>query len=525
MKKVSNKFLIFLFIFFILLISFRIDYRFKATVECCSDDYDYFIHSSTIALDFDLNYENQNPRAFSYNKNDKNTPIGFIGSGIMSSPFLFFGNLISKMINEDLETNILNYQLLIYSFSSIFYLLLSFILIFKTLTIFNLKINKYLLLYFYCSTGITYFAFERFSMTHVYEVFTISLIMYLTSLFYSNLLKRTYYSSFIPLALLLSFITRMSNYYIFVIPLIVKKLLKNSEIDFNKKILNDKFFLISSFFSTIFFILLSQTLYGEVILNPQKVYGSNINLQTSLINSQNIFTSFISIFRTLFIVLFSSEFGLFWVSPILFVGLICLIFNLRKIRKIEIFLLFLCFGQNILIIHIWQSTASSYGFRYLFSLIPLSILIYFLFGKNNKYLNIYLFNFSSLGFLSVIFFETTLSTQLSLDNQINSFGNSIRYVEPDYVFGLFSSFIELNSYLIIFTTSFLGVSIFKFILFFINIEALNNLLFRLGLPIENSDFQNYIYTVNNLSGYKVAIILFILIYISYLIVYKIPEST
>ena len=46
--------------------------------------------------------------------------------------------------------------------------------------------------------------------------------------------------------------------------------------------------------------------------------------------------------------------------------------------------------------------------------------------------------FSSLGILSVLFYETTELTQSS-ENQ-DTFGKSIRYVEPDYVLGLFGSF-------------------------------------------------------------------------------------
>ena len=78
--------------------------------------------------------------------------------------------------------------------------------------------------------------------------------------------------------------------------------------------------------------------------------------------------------------------------------------------------------------------------------------------------------FSSLGILSVLFYETTELTQLSLENQVNTFGKSIRYVEPDYVLGLFGSFLELNSYLIIFTTSFVGVMFFKLAIIFMGIS-------------------------------------------------------
>ena len=110
-------------------------------------------------LDFDLNYENQTPRPFSYYENGKTTPIG-LSARILSAPFLLIGNQVSKIMNEDITREILNYRLLFYSISSIFYLLLSYILLLKTLTIFEIKINKYLLLYFFFSFRITYFALK-----------------------------------------------------------------------------------------------------------------------------------------------------------------------------------------------------------------------------------------------------------------------------------------------------------------------------------------------------------------------------
>ena len=132
---INKKSKIFSFLIIILLMSilFRIDYRLKTTVECCSDDYDYFLHSSTIALDFDLDYQNQNPRAYRYTLNGKNTPVGFFGSGVLSSPFLFIGDKISTFINEDFNEDILNYRLLLYSLSPIFYLFIGFILLQKSL--------------------------------------------------------------------------------------------------------------------------------------------------------------------------------------------------------------------------------------------------------------------------------------------------------------------------------------------------------------------------------------------------------
>jgi len=161
MKLLKNKWIIVLVLTIILLLFLRVDFRFKYEVQCCSDDYSYYMHASTIALDFDLNYSNQPPADWYYSKNNKTTPIGFIGAGIFSAPFLYVGNLISNLISENTETTLLNYKLLLYSLSPIIYLLFSYLLIFKFLNLLKVKINKYQLLLFFAGSGITYFAFER----------------------------------------------------------------------------------------------------------------------------------------------------------------------------------------------------------------------------------------------------------------------------------------------------------------------------------------------------------------------------
>ena len=51
----KNKTKIFLiFIFFLLLI--KTDYRLESTINCCGDDFDYYSHAYTVAVDFDFDY-------------------------------------------------------------------------------------------------------------------------------------------------------------------------------------------------------------------------------------------------------------------------------------------------------------------------------------------------------------------------------------------------------------------------------------------------------------------------------------
>ena len=180
----SNKKIQFFLILILLLVFLRVDYRFTNTIKCCSDEYDYFLHASTIALDFDLDYSNQNPRDFRYYNNGKNTPIGFIGSGILSSPFLLFGNFLSKIFSEDLKSEIFNFKIFFYSFSSVFYFFFSYFLLYKILNLLKIKFNKYFLLLIFSGSGITYYAFERYGITHIYEVFTVTLIIYSSIRYY-----------------------------------------------------------------------------------------------------------------------------------------------------------------------------------------------------------------------------------------------------------------------------------------------------------------------------------------------------
>lgn len=182
----------------------------------------------------------------------------------------------------------------------------------------------------------------------------------------------------------------------------------------------------------------------------------------------------------------------------------------------------MCFAQNFAILYIWKSTAASYGFRYLYSLVPLCILIYFQYKdkKLYKYLLNYALIMSIFSNLSILFFETTEKTQLSTTEIENSFGLIRNYVEPEYVIGVLGSFFELNSYLIIFTTSFFGVLIFKILILLFGSQTILEILTNLGLPTDNQDFINYLNNLEIISSYKLLFITLFLLFFSYFIVFR-----
>jgi len=486
-------------IFLLLLLFLKVDFRLKTEIECCNDDHDYYMHSETIAIDFDFDYSNQ-LSGFETRRNfinSKPSPIGFFGTGLLSAPFLFFGNLLDKLINLDTSLGYSN-KVLFYSFSSVFYLFLTFFLLSKIKNLLNINYSNLKLLLIFLGTGLPYYAFERYSMTHVYDTFAITCLVYFLIYFYKTGEARyIYLISFFNFLVLL---IRWTNYQIFFLPFIVKGLFfANSKFRLFKSL---NFHIMNTIF-LILFLVHTKLIWGIYTINPRIIYNQHDFVSTYVeslfLNPLHFISNNILDF---IIVLFTQEFGVFWFSPIIFFGLLFSILFFIKDKKISFFLV-ATFSFYFLIINAWQSTGNAYGFRYVYPLITLSVLLYLYLIKHiGKYKNIsdiYLLIFSIISILSVLFFEGWTGTQLSLEVIENSFGKYEKFVQPDYLYGFFKGFLEINAYLKIFTTSFLGMFIFKVFVSLFGIDGLNNILDSYGLPVNNLDFQDYLIQVNEIS--------------------------
>ncbi len=315
MSKTINKykFLIFVLVFLSIL---KIDFRFKEEITCCSDDFDYFIHSETIIEDFDFDYSNQleGLEDKRFYKNNKSAPIGFVGTGLYSAPFMFVGIVFDRILSFvglKSPNTIISYKLLFYSFSSIFYLFFTLRYLKDSLKILNLKHKILDLIILILGVGVSYYAFERYSMTHIYEAFSLTMLIYFSIKFYQDKNKSS--AIFIPIFAVLGFSVKWVHFYFFVIPLIIKFMFFSK----NESRLRDfKEFWISSIFSSSVFLLINKLIYGVFTINPAYVYVSDTESNVKIEdldgfwgNAVEILLEFINRFM---IILFTQEFGLLW---------------------------------------------------------------------------------------------------------------------------------------------------------------------------------------------------------------------
>ena len=161
------------------------------------------------------------------------------------------------------------------------------------------------------------------------------------------------------------------------------------------RLLKDNYFIVFSFLSSGLFLLHTKVLYGQFSFNPQFVYRTGGQVSNFISRDGKIIDFFLINAVNSFKVMFTQEFGLFWFSPILFVGFILVLFNLFTNKKGETYfnlLILFSYLQIFAVVLLWRSTASSYGFRYLFCLIPLSVILYYRFQneKSRKLIKYYL---------------------------------------------------------------------------------------------------------------------------------------
>lgn len=460
--------IIFILVIFSLI---KIDYRFQEIPYGLEvDDAEYYYSAVTIGIDFDLDFSNQMSgieNRFLNKEIKKIVPFHPIGSGVLASPFIIIGNFLQRMFEQ---TGLISIVYFLYSLSPIFYLLISIMLIQNSLKSLKITFNNNLLLLSVLGTGISYYSFDRFSMSHIYEFFGTSFLIYLTtkSLKEQDSFKSRYLNFLLGFLMFFFLSIRWTNYLYFLIPLIIYLISGRTMTKLYFKVS----FLLGWSIGLALFLYHTKYLYGiytlnqaPIVLSVENSFSTNFSrfFDLSLFMENMKF-----LFKGLGVIVFSQEFGVFFFAPIIFISFILVVYlliNKKYLLSLILIFLYLIPFMSVVVI---QNTAFSYGYRYLFVLIPINLILYFKYLNEYRLIRLYLYIFSILGFLLYLFFETSQWTSLADGYVVNSFGMNTRYANPEYLSGLPEAFLDLNAYLHILFTSFLGVLILKIIYIFLD---------------------------------------------------------
>lgn len=358
-----------------------------------ADDASYLSHAFTLGLDFNLHYENNIANWLSLNGFSAAHPIG---PGVLAAPFVALFSIIDYLAHHAIISNVQEYQFswarFGFVFASVFYFLAGVLLYQKAIEKAKISVTPLLTMLFCSSFGVLYYVLFRPTMGHSYEFFALALCFYAaTSVIFSlreNNKISPFYTFLIALSFTLTILIRPANITVFLLPIILFYLYglvyKSDNPNYGKQFgfccLTMMFWFLLLFS---FVIAINLNLYGMIFPSTTAMYGIVVNTMPKLSSAQDIFNAIGTLITRLpkiFNVIFTSEFGLLYASPILVLGILLLVdvffrAKLKLSNKLVLFtLLGIYLGLPLATVLFWQSQGDAYGFRFLFSWFPVALL-------------------------------------------------------------------------------------------------------------------------------------------------------
>lgn len=419
-----------------------------------ADDMYHWLHSATIAFDFDFDYKTDYEIENGTFNQETNVPSSVPGAGYLSAPFVFLFSLLDKLfINSEnfSRTNpVGSFAYLGFFFAGVIYTYLGFYFLHKITKKYNQKSLNLILLCGLLST-LVHFVTTRFLMPHAIEFFIASCILYI---FEKNNKKSLGNMEITSLAILYFAlgITRPSTflYSTILIFLYRKKIKINS-----KNIVN---YIFSFGSATAFYVLLSQILYKSnyMFLNT---YGSDMDDYVSTFNSSQVIEGVTKI-PNLFL---SLNMGIVFSTPIIFFGVYY--FFVKHLKSTESALnkiiLLIFFGASASPLLIWQGREVAYGQRLLIGIIPMCILLTSKYLQESDLLKKLMIGLTSFNYLGYIFFYS--SEKLTLREGVSLWGTKVGFTAENYYLEVIKSLVDLETILSAILRNIYVVDIFKFI--------------------------------------------------------------
>lgn len=374
-------------IFILTVLSIKNTYLFANSLG--DDDLSYWLFNTSFIFDFDWKFDNEiNILGINLDTLGNSTnPLHAYGSSFISIPIVYLFSFLDKttlsgvIYNPSIVFNSSMY--LAYFFTSSMSGFFGIFLLIKSLENLNIIFKKYQILILSLGNSLLYFLVNRFTLNHSYEFLINCIIIFLTTKLLIS--KKITYVFLISFFIFLGINTRVSNWNILFLPIVINLIYNQLKSTNNNIFLNQKFktsiFIAANF---LFFSLINFIVYGSLVRTKYCISELQCNDIHPYIggNVAAILTNLIDSLRYTFQFLFSFGPGLFWSNILLFLSLIMIIVNYKKL-KINLAYLF-SISIPLFTTILWRGRELEFNPRFLVGTIPISV-IFFYFVVNQKY--------------------------------------------------------------------------------------------------------------------------------------------
>lgn len=354
------------------------------------DDASYFSHAATLALDFDLDYSNEPVVTRSANGRIAAHPPG---AGWLAAPFVAAFSVIDRVqghpVIRDHARFTYSWALLGFFVAALLHFLLGVWLYGRGIAAIwpglDPRINFLLAL----GTGVPVYALRRFSMAHSFEFAACALGFWAAARLYRALALEESTRPWIlwsAVAAVANVAIRINNLNALILAHAVVLLLfvfgapglPRPEWTRVRNALLRVTGVIAVALAPL--ALFNHLLFGAAYPTPARMYGQPLT-GTASRGVLEIVGEGLGLVPNLIPLIFSSEFGVLYTNPVLVLGGFFLVGALAyrlAIRRdlphaLALLTVLLFFGLSTAVVLWWQTTASSYGYRYLFPLYPVAL--------------------------------------------------------------------------------------------------------------------------------------------------------
>lgn len=466
------------------------------------DDLSYWLHSATLSFDQDFKYVNDYKITKDTINSSTNAPSHAPGSGYMASPFVYLFSWLDIIVDgkiPDRTNPVKTFSYAGYFASTLFYCYLAFVFLRKIKS--NLKNNEVgIILFVTFISTLVHFVATRFLMSHVYEFFLVSVLVYLFDKNNNHTISEADLYKILLAYFFLS-ITRPSTFLFSLLFFGIFKLIIKI-----KKIALIRLGIFAILLSTIY-VFLARAIYGQNSIGLNIGANSTTSGYLSDFNFERIFAGFLDLFS----IFFSTSMGIAWSTPIVLVGIIVLCFKNRTTLDLRIFFVLIYISAYFLVLFIWQGNEVAYGQRLLIGLTPFMCFLA-LKLKDLKFFKIPLLLSTFVTYIGYLYFYS--SQNLTLRMGENLYGNITKWSAESYYSFLFKELFYIENIISVLSRTIYALNVFKFF----NFDSLKILITNyINLDSNKIDrLETYVTSYESINSIYFIIVTVLIFYFSYL---------